>query len=960
MRKLVGLLFLISFVFFANAQQNYSVSGKVVDKNTGETLPGASVHVLNSKNGTTTDEYGNFNITKIQNPKSKLVVSFIGYLNDTIVLNFSKRNTISLKVKLISNIEQLAEVSVTDKAKGQVKAIIEQKRADNIKNVVSSEQIEQFPDLNAGEAMQRIPGITLQRDQGDGRFVQLRGTPPEFTNFNVNGEQIPSPEGDVRYVGMDIISADQIDQIEITKVLTPDMDADGIGGSVNIRTKKAESKIPEIKASIVGGYSDLRESGNYQTQFSFAQRQNKLGFLVNGSYYINNQGSDNMEFEYDKGTFFGSQSDSIANYHIQFKEAQLRHYEITRKRIGISSTIDYEFSDKSYIYLRGMFNQFSDYEIRRRKIYTLDDALSEKYYLYGGVEHDIKEREKLQNLSTLSFGGNHKTKYVHVDYELAYSKATENQPDRMEVLFENPGQAIGIKFDMSDPNWPVATFPNPDNAENAYRYDEYEMDELLFLKSNVVDENYTAKANFKIPYKFENKKHKGFFKFGGKTRQKSKTRDVNAQVFGAYFTSSNIYPGTAPELSMATVADDFSETNLFDKGYAIDNMPSPDKMRGFYEFYPQYFIYDRDELREETFNNDYSANEYINAAYAMIHHDIGNVMILGGIRFSKTDFNYDGRMPVKDSITGKYLDVDTISDSRKHEFLLPQMQVKYSPFEDFNIRAAYTESFSRPNFEDVIPYREEDRSNVKYGNPNLKFPHSRNFDFLVEKYIQSSGIISGGAFYKHITDFIFKYKINAYEDDPSMGSSKKHVEIPLNGEKAFVYGAELQLQFKFDFLPYFFKNFGVFSNYTYTYSEAYLHKRYPANDHNHRISLGEDYLLYFNSEEDEIISLPGQAKHTANFALFYETDAVYAKVSANYHDDFLYKIGVDPDLDEYYDKAWHFDFTAGYNITEKINVFTDIRNMSNAPLKFYLGTPDRIQKQEYYSWSGRIGVKINL
>ena len=307
---------LLSVLFITGANislsaQNYIIRGKVKDYGTGDPLPGASIVVKGTQKGAVANIEGVFVLKNINQKKIELTVTFMGYEPYTQYHDFSKKNNPFYNISLRPSAAQLDEVVVNEKAKGQVKALLDQKKAENIKNIVSAEQIEQFPDMNAAEAMQRIPGITLQKDQGEGRYVQLRGTPPELTNFNINGEQIPSPEGDVRYVGMDIISADQIEFIEITKVLTPDMDADGIGGTVNIITKKAKSEKPKINATLAGGYNNLRKTNNYQVQFAYGQRYKKFGFNINGSYYRNDQGSDNMEFKYAKGPFWGRDRKSV-------------------------------------------------------------------------------------------------------------------------------------------------------------------------------------------------------------------------------------------------------------------------------------------------------------------------------------------------------------------------------------------------------------------------------------------------------------------------------------------------------------------------------------------------------------------------------------------------------------------------------------------------------------------------
>ena len=956
--KIILFSFFLTIFVCSNAfAQNYTIKGKVIDDKTEKPLVGASVVIIETKQGDITDDSGNFTVENIDKEDITIKVTYVGYQSDSFKHDFSKEDAPYFTIKLSQSDVEVDEIQVEGKAEGQVKAFLQQKRAVNIKNIVSAKQIEQFPDLNAAEAMQRIPGITLQRDQGEGRYVQLRGTPPELTNFNINGEQIPSPEGDVRYVGMDIISADQIEMIEITKVLTPDMDADGIGGTVNIITKKAESEIPEVNATFSGGYNNLRGKDNYQLQFNYGQRFGDFGFNLNSSYYRNNQGSDNMEFKYAKGPLWGSQDDSVDNYYVQYREVQLRHYNITRERTGISATLDYQLGRKSSIYLRGMYNNFVDDEIRRRKIYDLDDAVTEFYYLYGGIDRDVRQRTKDQTVSTLNFGGEHELFGIKVDYEVAYALAKEKQPDRVDVLFESPGQAIAIEFDNSDTDWPVATYPNPENSQNAFDYENYDFDDLLFQDIDIEDENVTTNLNFTIPYSF-NDLNKGYFKFGGKTRFKDKTRDILASQYGAYFTSSNIYPGEGQELTLTGVSDGFHDDNLLDHGYSIDNIPSPGKMKDFFEFNSQFFIIDRTGTKTKSFGEDYHAKEDIYAAYAMIRHDIDNLMLLGGVRYERTDIDYQGRKI--NTFRGKFKDMDTLTDQRTHEFVLPQFQVKYSFDNSFNLRGAITYSYSRPNFEDVLPYREQDREEVKYGNPNLKFPESLNIDILGEKYIGGEGVVSGGLFYKQIDNFIFYYKRFAHEGEDVSNYGLVEIEKAINGLEAFVYGAEAQSQFKMEFLPGFLSDFGIYFNYTYTFSEAFIYERLPANYADAVVIFGEDDLSLFSStDSQEKINLPGQAMHTSNIALFYDHEYFYAKISANYHDSFLYQLGADPDLDEYYAAAWHLDFTANYKITENAKVFVDVINLTNAPLKYYLGTPDRVLQQEYYSWWGRVGVKLS-
>lgn len=972
LNRLLLLLFLIitNFSFTVNGQQSYVITGKVSDEITGEPLPGAAIQIEKSALGTITNQKGEFRLNSITQYSVHLKVSFLGYEPQTILCEFTNQSSIDLNIKLKPGTENIEEVRVLGQAEGQTKAFLEQRLAENIKNVVSTEQIAQFPDMNAAEAMQRIPGITVQRDQGEGRYVQLRGTPPELTNFNINGEQIPSPEGNVRYVGLDVIAADQIEFIEVTKVLTPDMDADGIAGNVNIITKTAQSEKPSISASVAGGYNNLMGTGNQQLQFSFGERINKFGFQMNASYYNNNQGSHNMEYDYSRGpTLSDAQSgDSITgseNFHILYEDIELRHYTLNRKRIGLSANFDYKFNNNNIIYLRGMYNRFSDDETRRRKQHSLSDANTELEYRETSIHHDVRSRLINQEISTVNLGGVH-TLFLEsvLDYEVSYSVATEKMPNYMYADFDRGG--IDIRINKTNPVWPRVEYIDAQDSADAFNYGAYDFNELTYRKSDVTDINETFKLNFKLPYLLSNN-HGGYIKIGGKVRLKDKERDNKAQVFSRYYPvflppPRKIYSQTGPPLQLTTVQGDFEELNLLGQNYELTNMVDPQNMEDFYEEHPQHFKFDEQSTWEDTYQEDYTAEEDIYAAYFMVRHDIKKLMLLGGLRYEQTNLTYTAQDAWTDYEEGGILRKDIKSDSRTKKYWLPQFQAKYEINDRTNIRSALTYSYSRPNFDDIIPYRRvSDNGDIAKGNPTLDYPYSLNFDLLAEHYLPSNGIISGGLFYKKIDNFIFKFVRRAHEGENFNLYGLKEITMPVNGIEAFVYGAEVQTQTKLPMLPGFLKNFGVFLTYTFTESDAYISKRYPQNEKDIIFEF-DDYNSEFftNSDETEVIPLPGQAKHTVNAALFYETKKFYIKLSTNYHTAFLDELGNDSGLDVYYDKSLHMDFTANYQITKNLNCFIDVINLTDEPLRYYMGTRDYFKQQEFYSWWGRIGLKLNF
>lgn len=948
----------------------YSINGIVKDDQTGEGLIGATVKISGTSKGKITDLQGRFTIGGISENSITLEISYIGYDTKEETVSLSARTT-NISIELNQSAAALSEVVVEGVLEGQIAAMVIMKKAANIKNVVSAEQIVTFPDLNAAEVMQRIPGITLQRDQGDGRYVQLRGTPPELTNFNVNGEQIPSPEGDFRYVGMDIIPSDQIDFIEVSKVLTPDMDGDAVGGSVNVITKGASDGPPQVRMVISSGYNNLRETPNHNIQFSYGQRHKKLGFQVNASYFQNNQGSDNIEYDFDKGPFFNSESQGLGvnNYFLHFSDVQFRHYDIRRTRIAVSPTIDYEFSDDSKIYLKAMYNSFRDEETRRRKTFTTDDPFNLTRYLFGGIEHDLRYRNQNQELSTLALGGEHILGKVKFDYQVFTSIATESIPDYLEIAFENPGQAINIGFDFSDPDYPRATFDSLATVQST-DYENFDFDGLIEESSEVKDVLVTPRFNVEVPFQLFN--GDGFFKVGGKVRSREKSRDIVSRSYGNYRPRDNgNIAGEGQPLILSEVSDGWRDDDFLNQGYVMEVMPDLDLVLDHLEFNSAYYIQSRNASRIDTYSQDYDYNENIYAAFGMFEYNINKLMILAGSRFEFTDITRNQGYRVvegSDEEGNTVVTVDTLNTLASHSFLLPQLQLKYALTPYVNLRGAVTRTYSRPNYRDVInaiSYEADNRGQIAIGNPNLNFATATNFDFMIERY-KNSSILSLGIFYKQINDFVYQFRgilkdqleIDAGELNPN------NIELTqaANGREADVFGLEVQAQFKFDFLPGILSNFGLYTNYTYTDSKAFIAAVQSANLAAAPIIpfTAEAVSDYINSLEVQEFTLPGQSTHTANLALFYDSPKFFARLSMNYQDDFLVSVGVDRDFDEYYDDALRLDYTMNYNANEKITVFGDFINITNEPLRFYVGEESIIKQQEFYSWWFRTGARINF
>jgi TonB-dependent receptor len=760
------------------------IKGTVRDSLTNERLPGANIKVVGASLGATTDLNGEF-ITRIKPGQVNLEVSYIGFKTIRKQYEVAEGSVLEVTISMLGDVKELENIVITGVLQGQQKALNQQKSADNIKNIVSADQIGRFPDPNVAEALQRVPAVNIERDQGEGRYVLVRGLAPQFTNISINGEQIPSPEADVRYVALDAVPADQLSSIEVSKALTPDMDGDAIGGNVNLITRTAQSEVPSISASAVAGYNNIVQRYNVQGSLEYGQRffNNRLGVMLNSSYYETDRGSDNWERDDD--------------------EMQLRLYELVRTRLGLSSTLDYRFNERNEVYFRSIYNRFTDRELRNRYIFVpnVDNSPFED----NEIERTTKDRLEKQFISSFNLGGKHVLNKLNLDYELAYSEAIQDTPYDNEAGFIGEADQLSIDFE-TDPEFPsVEVESSPDYLDNSL----YAFDEVAFGNTYALDVNKTAKVNLSLP--FQAGANEGLLKAGGKVRFKEKTYSVTEDVFS--------WEG-GEDLLLSQFDGGPSDSDFL--GH-YDFRPGAD-MDEFISFFNQnksgFELNVEDKLTAEA-EESYKASEDVCAAYAMAKIQFSRLMVLAGVRYENTKVDYTYNTVVYDFND----DLDEIVSEEggtEYNFILPQLHARYQLNEQTNFRAALTRSYARPNFNDIVPASEIDFSGREgtIGNPELRPVTADNVDLMVEHYFGTVGILSGGVFYKRLDDFIFNRTFDATVDGIDLELTQAQ-----NGERANLFGFEMAYQQNLTFLPGFLKGISVYANYTFTQSEAQFQGR---------------------------------------------------------------------------------------------------------------------------------------
>lgn len=899
-KKLLIFFILMCGSGIAMAQRGI-IKGKISGQQ-NEPLAGATLLVNGTTSSTAADLNGDYQF--YVNPGNlNLTVRYLGYRDTTITVSLVAGQLKVINITLKSRQAALEGVVVTGYTQGQAKALNQQKNADNIKNIIAADQIGKFPDPNAAEALQRVPGVTIERDQGEGRYVSLRGLAPQFTNTSVNGEQIPSPEADVRYVALDAIPSDQLASIEVSKALTPDMDGDAIGGSINLITRSAQSKKPTISGTLGGGYNNLMGKGNVQGQLQYGQRfgdKEQFGLLLNSNYYQNNLGSDGVERA------------------INDNELELRDYELTRTRLGLSSALDYRFNNHHEVYFRTLYSRFTDREWRRRYVFKPSDEEIEKL---------TKDRFEAQSVLSMNAGAKHTFKSFLLDYEAQYSYAEQNTPYDNEAAF-----VAGIPSVL---NFADTRYPSISTDEDYTNNSLYSFDELGMGNTIAKDKNLTAKVNLSVPYKINSSD--GLIKFGGKVRSKNKSYSITQNTF------ENL--GGVPNL------DQFAGSPVKDKfmggRYDLGNPLDISSLMRYFNANPSQFeLQIADKAADEALES-FEASEDVYAGYLMGRQQIKKLMILGGVRYERTKVSYNS----KDVIIAANGDLEAIrpvSGSSVYDFVLPQLHLKYELDKFSNLRAAVTYSYARPNFSEIIPSQEINREDriATIGNANLKPVKALNYDLMAEHYFGSVGIASAGLFYKKLDNFIYRRTIfnSPYPTTGTPIIPRIDITQSQNGNDADVLGAEIAFQRRLSFIP-FLDDFSVYLNYTYTHSKARIQSR-QANEG--------------NANATEEIRLPGQASHVGNASVAYEGKKFSARLSLNFNGSYLSELGGTKDEDIFIKNRMQLDATAGYAINNRFRLFVEALNLTNQPLQAYQGNSTQYIQREFYSYWMRFGVKFNL
>jgi TonB-dependent receptor len=918
------------------AQPKGSATGRVTDASDGTPLWGVAVMVKNTMIGTSSNDEGRFRISQLTEGNTILVFRYVGYESEerNVLIEADKATTVDVRLRSVA-IEG-EEVVVTAQRQGQQGAINKQISSNKIVNVVSKDKIQELPDQNAAESIGRLPGVSVQRDAGEGTKLIVRGLAPKFNSITVNGQRIPATDQQDRSVDLSMISSDILAGIEVVKSATPDQDGDAIGGTVNFEIKKADEG-PRYDVRALGGYNHMhKDLSNFRGSFTVGDRfsENALGVLLTGNWQRANRGSDNLSGSYEYGGV-SPQGESL----LRLTSLNLYDRMETRYRYGANLIMDYKF-DNSELLLSSLYSRTDRDETRRRKRYRTDAAYTEYWLRTSQISTD---------LFTNSLSGKHDFGFINARWQASYSLSMQRIPFFHDSQFQEQGAFIRGLQPNEGPEDVPATARN-DTSRTFFLYDYYSSDRTK-------DEDLTAQVDFALPLALtDNITAK--VSFGAKMREKR--REVDKEY---YVTESQTMRTLARTYPGRWVIDNVNNNNIRlcnfqEDGYTYDEFLSGRfslgpaalsvaKLDAFMNEFKSLYV--KDLLLDLE---DYRASESIYAGYMMAEINIGPIlMVLPGFRYEKTitDYNNIFGEILQDPEGNEYVSnaVDTLG-SRSYDEVLPMVHVRVRPLDWMDVRFAFTKTLSRPDYRNLVPWRRVDGGDIEQGQPFLKHTLAWNYDLFLTLH-NNYGLVSIGGFRKVLRDIDY-IRTSRVRSGSRIVSLIQPENTPYDTR---VWGMELEIQTNLSMLPSPFDGIVISANYSRMWSETFF--PYLVSWQNPRPPFNFVYKDSVRSSR-----MPGQANEIANLTLGYEKGIFSGRVSFLYQGDALQTVGPSPELDGYSMKSARWDLALEFKAFPGFSVITNVNNLSSLPEGAFIGSEHFPTQEEYFGWTMEFGVRYRF
>jgi TonB-dependent receptor len=909
------------------------ITGTVADQQ-GRALQGARVDVTPGGATALTDSTGQYTITGLPAPATyEIKVTYAGFAvaANKYDLKAGETDQMNFSLSVASNSENVQVYA--GRQGGEIEAINRTFNADNVINVLPADVITSLPNANVADAIGRLASVSVERDEGEAKYVQIRGTEPRLTHTTLDGVTIASPET-VRQIKLDLIPADLVESVQINKTLQANQEADGIGGSVDLRTKSAESK-PTVALEGTGGYMPIiggrpqwMVDGTVGRRFLTG---GKLGALIGLTYDYNGRGINDVE----PGPVLTGTYD-------------LRDYYYYRDRRGLAGTLDYRFNDTSSVYLKGLyshFNNFGEDSIYSPKINTFVSALQ------GGTDGTLSFqqllRRPIQDIGGLQLGGRSVLKRSLLAWDLDASVARTRDDGYSDAYFgpssdsNNPLNNVQYGINVNNPLVPVIQVQN---GVNLYQPNHLFLNQIQrqFTYNPEVDLGFGA--SLLIPYTVAG--HASTFEFGGRFRNEHKFENQDTRNF--YPTAGN---PEDPSLAQSNFLSAFT-----DPGYYGGNYGPYGPGVNFNTVSAFTAVADQGVAGGDVLGNSFNQLERVSAGYLMNTINFNKFRFIAGVRIEATNENntgYNGAGNAGQTGTTQIRAQSSYID------VLPSASLRYSLTPTSGIRIVYGRGLSRPNFSDLIPFTSAPTSGSarvteSQGNPNLLAEYADDIDLLYDNNLSRVGLLQAGFFYKNLQ--------NPIVQTVSQIPGPIFLTQSINAGSAYIYGFEVSFQQHLTYLPGPLNGIGISANYGYTASQATLPPYIdPSVLQPGQIS-GPN-----RGPGGSTPPLLRQAPNTFNFSPTYDKRGFSIRMGLEYNQAniaaYQYNDGSNsgpiqvgggggglhgPNGDNYFYGHLQLDLQGTYKLPKGFSAVGYALNLNNEVFGFYNGSPDFPVQREFY------------
>lgn len=938
-------LFALLFLALSPTLKAGDIEGFISDANTGRFLPGVEVELVGEGRSAVTTRDGSYRIPNVPAGTYTLEIRYLGYDPTVETVTVPSTGSVRASVEVGLEIVELAAFQVEGYREGRTLALQQKRTAGNVMDIISADSVGSLPDRNVAEALARVPGLSLDVDSGEGRFVSIRGIEPNFNNVTLDGATLAAPsvggrEG--RSMPLDVVGSGQVYQIEVIKSVTPDLDGNALGGTINIKSTSAFDQPNQF----VFGKLELGDNPDvdgtlFDGDITWGNTFNdgKIGVALSAHYSKRPYTSHEIRGNYER-----------LDGKVYLDQFQVNPEDGDRKRTGLNYNIEFHPDEDSEFYIRGIYNTFEQDENQQELI--MDGRRDPIFLIPTAVDINRMRIEKRdfhriidQTLFNLTVGGRRDFENLRVNGDVTYSFSEEDVPLIKSVQFRTGNvnfvpEHFFYEFSGLYPNF-------DDKGFLTEELDQFPLRRFREETSLVQEDTYTPKIDFEWDAE-DFLGARTTFKTGAKLTSRSRFVDDNSER------------PVADDLTILDIAPPGPGRSVYNGRYVDPIDLDVDKAFEFLNANRNLFEIDPVESQSNSVEDDYDVSEDILALYFMGTIQVtDDLSLIAGARWEDTDAN----LKAFEFQEGQDANGDDIFNlvEREGDFsysnFLPNLQARYEINGQTLLRAAFTGTVGRPQYEKASPINTleyelldpEDQldpnfpfiGEVELGNPELSPYESINFDLGIEHYLQSGGLLSAGVFYKEIDNPIYEFSENldnVVRD--GIGFDSLFRTQFRNADTATLQGLELAAQIPFTTFVEegFLDGFGVDVNATFISSDVVIF------DH-------EGLDLPFFRQPSEIY----------NAAFYYQKHGFQARIAWNYQNESLRELDGGPNDDDVWDDTREFtDIQASYKINDNYTVYLNWQNIFDAEkIETWGKGTNRLRSGRYYGSYVRAGIRFN-